>query len=127
MEENKFYEICKDLDEVKNYNFSNVDEKEIELQGVDINKCKFKNCKIIDSNFEGSSFSNIEFQNCDFSNNKFVGTSFVRVKFKNCKLIGCDFTESSLYDINIEVENIEELNKVIRAIKKVDSVYEVRR
>ena len=29
--------------------------------------------------------------------------------------------------IDIEVENIEELNKVIRNIKKVDSVYEVRR
>jgi GTP pyrophosphokinase len=33
----------------------------------------------------------------------------------------------AIIDINIEVENIEELNKVIRAIKKVDSVYEVRR
>ena len=33
----------------------------------------------------------------------------------------------AIMDINIEVENIEELNKVIRAIKKVDSVYEVRR
>jgi len=30
-------------------------------------------------------------------------------------------------DIDIEVENIEELNKIIRNIKKVDSVYEVRR
>ena len=30
-------------------------------------------------------------------------------------------------DIDLEVENIEELNKVIRNIKKVDSVYEVRR
>ena len=33
----------------------------------------------------------------------------------------------AIMDVNIEVENIEELNKVIRAIKKVDSVYEVRR
>ncbi len=33
----------------------------------------------------------------------------------------------AIIDLNIEVENIEELNKVIRAIKKVDSVYEVRR
>ena len=33
----------------------------------------------------------------------------------------------AIMDINIEVENIEELNKVIRNIKKVDSVYEVRR
>ena len=34
---------------------------------------------------------------------------------------------SAIMDIDIEVENIEELNKVIRNIKKVDSVYEVRR
>lgn len=33
----------------------------------------------------------------------------------------------AIIDINVEVENIEELNKVIRTIKKVDSVYEVRR
>jgi len=33
----------------------------------------------------------------------------------------------AIMDIDIEVENIEELNKVIRNIKKVDSVYEVRR
>ena len=30
-------------------------------------------------------------------------------------------------DITVEVENIEQLNKVIRAIRKVDSVYEVNR
>ena len=33
----------------------------------------------------------------------------------------------AIMDIHLEVENIEELNKVIRNIKKVDSVYEVRR
>jgi len=30
-------------------------------------------------------------------------------------------------DVTVEVENIEQLNKVIRAIRKVDSVYEVKR
>ena len=33
----------------------------------------------------------------------------------------------AILDLNIEIENIEELNKVIKLIKKVDSVYEVRR
>ena len=33
----------------------------------------------------------------------------------------------AIMDIDLEVENIEELNKVIRNIKKVDSVYEVKR
>ena len=33
----------------------------------------------------------------------------------------------AIIDLNIEVENIEELKKVIRTIRKVDSVYEVRR
>ena len=33
----------------------------------------------------------------------------------------------AIMDLNIEIENIEELNKVIRNIKKVDSVYEVKR
>ena len=33
----------------------------------------------------------------------------------------------AIMHIDLEVENIEELNKVIRNIKKVDSVYEVRR
>ena len=62
MEENKFYEICKDLDEVKNYNFSNVDEKEIELQGVDINKCKltFSEESIPDMNELSSNINDYE-------------------------------------------------------------------
>ena len=33
----------------------------------------------------------------------------------------------AIIDLNIEIENIEELKKVIKAIRKVDSVYEVRR
>ena len=33
----------------------------------------------------------------------------------------------AILDLNIEIENIEELNKVIKLIRKVDSVYEVRR
>ena len=33
----------------------------------------------------------------------------------------------AIIDINIEVENIEELNKVLKSLRKVDSVYEVRR
>lgn len=33
----------------------------------------------------------------------------------------------AIMDLNIEVENIEELNKVQKAIRKVDSVYEIRR
>ncbi len=49
----------------------------------------------------------------------------------NSKLMGVNSKTTkeriAIIDINIEVENIEELNKVIRAIKKVDSVYEVRR
>ena len=30
-------------------------------------------------------------------------------------------------EITVEVENIEQLSKVIKAIRKVDSVYEVKR
>ena len=33
----------------------------------------------------------------------------------------------AIIDLNIEIENIDELKKVIREVKKVDSVYEVRR
>ena len=35
--------------------------------------------------------------------------------------------KTALIDIAIEVENLEELNKILRAIRKVDSVYEVNR
>lgn len=53
------------------------------------------------------------------------------VKETKAKLMGVNTKTTkeriAIMDLNIEVENIEELNKVIRAIKKVDSVYEVRR
>ena len=32
-----------------------------------------------------------------------------------------------IVEVTVEVENIEQLNKVIKAIRKVDSVYEVNR
>ena len=32
-----------------------------------------------------------------------------------------------IIDLSIEVENIEELNKVLKGLRKIDSVYEVRR
>ena len=33
----------------------------------------------------------------------------------------------AIMDISIEIDNLEELNKVQKVIRKVDSVYEVRR
>ena len=30
-------------------------------------------------------------------------------------------------EVTVEVENIEQLNKVLKALRKVDSVYEVKR
>ena len=53
------------------------------------------------------------------------------IKERKAKLVGVSTKTTkdriAIMDINIEVENIEELNKVIRTIRKVDSVYEVRR
>ena len=53
------------------------------------------------------------------------------IKETKAKLMGVNTKTTkeriAIIDLNIEVENIEELNKVIRAIRKVDSVYEVRR
>ena len=33
----------------------------------------------------------------------------------------------SITEVTVEVENIEELNKILKQIRKVDSVYEVKR
>ena len=33
----------------------------------------------------------------------------------------------SITEITVEVENIEELNKVLKQLRKIDSVYEVKR
>jgi len=33
----------------------------------------------------------------------------------------------AIIDISLEIVNLEELNKVIKAIRKVESVYEVKR
>ncbi len=53
------------------------------------------------------------------------------IKDTKAKLMGVNTKTTkdriAIIDLNIEIENIEELNKVIRVIKKVDSVYEVRR
>ena len=54
-----------------------------------------------------------------------------QIKDAKAKLMGVNTKTTkeriAIIELNIEVENIEELNKVIRTIKKVDSVYEVRR
>lgn len=33
----------------------------------------------------------------------------------------------AITEITVEVENIEQLNKILKALRKVDSVYEVKR
>jgi GTP pyrophosphokinase len=53
------------------------------------------------------------------------------MKSTKAKLMGVNTKTTkeriAIIELNIEVENIEELNNVIKQIKKVDSVYEVRR
>lgn len=53
------------------------------------------------------------------------------IKDTKAKLMGVSTKTTkeriAIIDINIEIENIDELNKVIRTIRKVDSVYEVKR
>lgn len=53
------------------------------------------------------------------------------VKDTKAKLLGVNTKTTkeriAIMDLNIEIENIEELNKLIKVIRKVDSVYEVRR
>ena len=53
-----------------------------------------------------------------------IGTTKAKILGVNTKT-----TKEKLAIINItlEVENLDELNKAIKAIKKVDSIYEVRR
>ena len=33
----------------------------------------------------------------------------------------------AVININVEIENLDEMNKLIRAVRKVESVYEVKR
>lgn len=53
------------------------------------------------------------------------------IKDTKAKLMGVNTKTTkeriAIMDVNIEIENIEELNKLIKVIRKVDSVYEVRR
>ncbi len=53
------------------------------------------------------------------------------VKDTKAKLLGVNTKTTkeriAIMDLNIEIENIEELNKLIKAIRKVDSVYEIKR
>ena len=53
------------------------------------------------------------------------------IKDTKAKLMGVNTKTTkeriAIMDVNVEIENIEELNKLIKVIRKVDSVYEVRR
>lgn len=53
------------------------------------------------------------------------------VKDTKAKLMGVNTKTTkeriAIMDLNIEIENIDELNKVIKLVKKVDSVYDVKR
>lgn len=48
-----------------------------------------------------------------------------------CKLIGVNSKANkeriAITDVTVEVENLEELNKILKALRKIDSVYEVNR
>ena len=55
---------------------------------------------------------------------KEIGTTKAKILGVNTKTTK---ERIAIIDITIEVENLEELNKAQKAIRKVDSVYEVRR
>lgn len=55
---------------------------------------------------------------------KVVGTTKAKLLGVNTKTTK---TKIAIIDINVEVENLEELNKVIKVVRKVESVYEVKR
>lgn len=48
-----------------------------------------------------------------------------------CKLIGINSKANkeriAITELTVEVENLEELNKILKALRKIDSVYEVNR
>ena len=53
------------------------------------------------------------------------------IKEVKAKLMGVNTKTTkeriAIMDVSLEVEDIQELNKVLKAIRKVDSVYDVRR
>lgn len=55
---------------------------------------------------------------------KEIGTTKAKIMGVNTKTTK---ERIAIIDITLEVENIEELNKAIKVLRKVDSVYEVRR
>ena len=55
---------------------------------------------------------------------KEVGTTKAKILGVNTKTTK---EKIAIIDMTLEVENLEELNKAIKVIRKVDSVYEVRR
>ena len=53
------------------------------------------------------------------------------IKEVKAKLMGVNTKTTkeriAIMDVSLEVEDIQELNKILKAIRKVDSVYDVRR
>lgn len=55
---------------------------------------------------------------------KVIGTTKAKIMAVNTRTTK---EKIAIIDISLEIENLEELNKVIKAIRKVESVYEVKR
>lgn len=55
---------------------------------------------------------------------KVIGTTKAKIMAVNTKTTK---EKIAIIDISLEIVNLEELNKVIKAIRKVESVYEVKR
>ena len=53
-----------------------------------------------------------------------IGTTKSKLMAVSCK---ANKERIAITEITVEVENLEELNQVLKAVRKVDSVYEVKR
>lgn len=82
--------------------YKNEDITDIDMSGIEFNRVKFHNCRIIGCNYEKASFYNVEFKDCNVSNCIFSSSYFKDSKMINCKGNGVNFNYSTLKSFSIE-------------------------
>ena len=91
-------------------NFKNDSNEKLVIKDVTIDSCVFDSVDLKNVIFENVDFVDVIFKNVDLSFKNFNKRYFARVQFINCKLMACNFSNSTLKDIEIKECNCNYIN-----------------
>lgn len=62
------------------------------IASIEVYKCRFDKCRLVEASFDKVVFEDVDFNGCDLTRVRWGGSSLRGVRFVDCKLLGVNFS-----------------------------------